>query len=88
MSIQIQKRSLLELIFVDDTCICTENEDHLQQSVQFFSEVCQWFGLKVSVEKTEIKLQRAKYGPSPKTPKYVSMDNTLKLALNSNILVQ
>ena len=52
--------SLLKLIFADDTCLCLENEEHLQLPVQIFSEVCLWFGLKVSVDKTEIMLQSAK----------------------------
>ena len=49
--------SLLELIFADDTCLCAEKEVHLQEAVHIFSEVCLWFGLKVSVEKTEIMVQ-------------------------------
>ena len=44
--------SLLKLIFADNTCLCLENEEHLQLTVQFFSEVCLWFGLKVSVDKS------------------------------------
>ena len=51
------------------TCLCTENEDHLQQYVQNFQKYVCGLVCKFSVEKSEIMLQRAKYGPSPKTPK-------------------
>ena len=69
--------SLLALFFADDTCLCTENEDHLQQSVKI-SKVCLWFGLKISVEKTEICCKEQNMGLLEKLPKYVyiSMGNT------------
>ena len=47
--------SLLKLIFADDTCLCLENEEHLQLPVQIFSEVCLWFGLKGSADKSCFK---------------------------------
>ena len=70
--------SLLELIFADDTCLCAEKEVHLQVAVHIFSEVCLWFGLKVSVEKTEIMVQKVKYAPFVKNPRIFIRDNQLK----------
>ena len=71
--------SLLELIFADDTCLCSENEEHLQLAVQIFSEVSLWFGLKVSTDKTEIMLQRAKYSASLKRPSIFLDGQSLKV---------
>ena len=40
--------TILELIFADDTFLCTNNEDDFQNVVSIFSEVCMWFGLQIS----------------------------------------
>ena len=70
--------SLLELIFADDTCLCAEKEVHLQEAVHIFSEVCLWFGLKVSVEKTEIMVQKMKNACFVRNPRIFIGDNQLK----------
>ena len=51
--------NILDFIFADDTCLCTENEEDLQLAIQTFAEVCVLFGLTISVDKTEFMIQRA-----------------------------
>ena len=50
--------TVLELLFADDTWFGADNPKDLQTVLNIFSEVCNWFGIKISVEKTEIMIQR------------------------------
>ena len=70
--------TILELVFADDTFLCTDNEDDLQKAVIIFSEVCMWFGLQVSVEKTEVMIQKAKTSTIHTNPVVLIRENQLK----------
>jgi len=70
--------TILELVFADDTFLCTDNEDDLQKAVAIFSEVCMWFGLQVSVEKTEVMTQKAKTSTIHTNTVVVIRENQLK----------
>ena len=50
--------TVLELLFADDTWFGADNPKDLQTVLNIFSKVCNWFGIKISVEKTEIMIQR------------------------------
>ena len=67
--------SLFELIFADDTALCSHKQENLQKAVQVFSEVSSCFGLKVSVKKTEVMIQRAKTEQQQNTP-IIKLDET------------
>jgi len=64
------------LIFANDTCLCAEKEVHLEAALHIFSEV--WFGLKVSVEKTEMMVQKVKIASFVRNPRMFIGDNQLK----------
>ena len=50
--------NILDFIFDDDTCLCTDIEEDLRLAIQTFAEVCVLFGLTISVDKTEFMIQR------------------------------
>ena len=46
-------------MILDFVYIYIETEEDLQKAIQIFDEVCTWFGLTLSVKKTEFMIQRA-----------------------------
>lgn len=43
-----------ELLFADDTALCTHDENHLQDMTDKFSTACTAFGLTISQKKTQV----------------------------------
>ena len=75
--IEIYKRevfTILELLFADDTLFCTNTEQDLQLVIETFSEVCGWFGIQISVKKTEVMIQRPLSDPTLQDPDIITIN--------------
>jgi len=56
------ERLIIEALFADDCALMAHEENHLQKTVNNFSEPSRMFGLQISVSKTEALFQ-----PAPKS---------------------
>ena len=81
---KIQKTSLLELLFADDTAVCATSKFELNEIIQVFYHVFSLFGLTMALKKTEIMFQRALSNPNTPDPKAEINGSELKVVKKSN----
>ena len=56
---KIKKMTITEMLFADDAALCAFTEEDLQMIVTVFHETMKEFGLELSIEKTQIMMQKA-----------------------------
>ena len=60
----IEKTTILELLFADDAAVCATSEEDLNIIIQTFYEVFADFALQMALKKTVIMLQRPTSNPN------------------------
>ena len=78
--------TILELLFADDTLFCTNTEQDLQLVIETFSEVCGWFGIQISVKKSEVMIQRPLSDPTLQDPDITINGEQLSVCLSFKYL--
>jgi len=54
-----QLKKILELLFADDSAVCSTSEAELQIIISVFYETFKEFGLELAIKKTEVMMQKA-----------------------------
>lgn len=54
-----QLKTILELLFADDSAVCSTSEAELQIIISVFYETFKEFGLELAIKKTEVMMQKA-----------------------------
>lgn len=68
----------MELLFAADTAVCAESEGALEVTLNIFILVCDEFGLEMSINKTEVMIQRSFQDVNIRKLRIVINDQTLK----------
>ena len=78
---KIEKTTILELLFADDTAVCATSEEDLNIIIQTFYEVFADFGLQMALKKTVIMLQRPTSNPNLTDP-VININNKMLQVLD------